>query len=71
MVKMCTWGASNDVYTLLQSPAGLLGVGATNQQLTAQLGLREVLLEAVHEVVGLLGQVLHWLQYDCGGFTVV
>ncbi len=51
---MCTWGASDDVYTLLQSPGGLLGVGTTNQQLTAQLWLREVLLEAVHEVVGLL-----------------
>ena len=68
---MCTWGASDDVYTLLQSPARLLGVGATNQQLAAQLWLREVLLEAVHEVVGLLGQVLYRLQYDCGGLAVV
>ncbi len=51
---MCTWGASDNVYTLLQSPAGLLGVGATDKQLTAQLWLGEVLLEAVHEVVGLL-----------------
>ena len=50
----CTWGSSDDVYTLLQGPAGLLGVGAPNQQLTPQLGLGEVLLEAVHEVVGLL-----------------
>lgn len=54
-VNMCTWGASDDVYTLLQRPAGLLGVGTPNKQLAAQLWLCEVLLEAVHEVVGLLG----------------
>ena len=54
-VRIPTWGASNDVYTLLQCPTGLLGVGTTDKQFTAQLWLREVLLEAVHEVVGLLG----------------
>ena len=53
--ELCTWSASDDVYTLLQCPAGLLGVGATDKQLAAQLWLREVLLEAVHEVMGLLG----------------
>lgn len=54
MRTACTWSSGDNVHTLLQGPAGLLGVGPPNQQLTPQLGLGEVLLEAGHEVVGLL-----------------
>ena len=66
-----TWSPGDDVNPLLQGPAGLLGVGTANEQLTAQLRLGEVLLEAHHEVVGLLCQVLGWLQDDCCGLSAV
>lgn len=68
---MCvTWCTSDDVHTLLQGPAALLGVGAADEQLTPQLWLSEVLLEAYHEVVGLLCQVLGWLQNDSCGLAL-
>ena len=65
-----TWCTSDNVYTLLQGPAALLGVGAADEQLTSQLWLSEVLLEAHHEVVGLLCQVFGGLQDDGCGLTV-
>lgn len=66
-----TWGTSDDVHTLLEGPAALLGVGAANQQLTPQLWLGEELLESHHEVMGLLREVLGGLQDDGCGLAVV
>ena len=65
-----TWCAGDDVYTFLQSPGGLLGVGAPNQQLTPQLGRPQVLLETAHEVMRLLCKVLAGFQDDSCGLAV-
>ena len=65
-----TWGTSDDVHSLLQGPAALLGVGAANQQFTPQLWLGEELLEAQHEVVSLFCQVFRGLQDDGCGLAV-
>ena len=68
-----TWSPCDDVhpFPFLEGPAGLLGVGAAYQQLAPQLWLCEVLLKAVHEVMGLLCQVLGGLQNDGSGLAVV